>query len=106
MNSAKKYLVAVALAGTIVSALPALAFASGNGGSVSGNGVANNGGAKAGNGGNGANGGNGGSVIATGSENNGGAAAGTGGAGGSVESTGTRIRVLDLGALRSRFNAR
>lgn len=102
-----KYLTAAACAGLILGALPALALASGNGGSViNGVGSSNNGGAKAGNGGSGNNGGNGGNVVATGSESNGGASAGTGGAGGSVASTEIRFRTVDSSALRARLNSR
>jgi hypothetical protein len=105
MKHMAKYLMAAACVGTILSALPALALASGNGGSISAIGVSNNGGAKAGNGGSGASGGNGGSVIASGSENNGGAAAGNGGNGGSVQSVSISARILELNnALRTRLS--
>jgi hypothetical protein len=105
MKRAAKYLAAAACAGAILSALPALALASGNGGSVSAIGSSNNGGAKAGNGGSGSSGGNGGNVIASGSENNGGAAAGDGGSGGSVQSVSLAARILDLNSsLRARLS--
>jgi hypothetical protein len=105
MNNAKKYLVAAALAGSVISALPTFALAGGTGGSIIGNGSFNNGGSKAGNGGSGANGGNGGNVTATGSDSNGGAAAGTGGAGGSVAQSviDRTSRVLNSNTLRSRI---
>ena len=106
MNNAKKYLAAVALAGSVMSALPALAHAGGTGGSISGIGSFNNGGAKAGSGGSGNSGGNGGNVASTGSESNGGAAAGTGGSGGGVQSSTIPLRLIDAGVLKSRLQSR